>query len=244
MNEYLDRVRVLDLTQLMAGSLCAMLLGDLGVDVVKVEPSEGEVSRTLGHVSSAGASDFFWSMNRNKRSIVIDLKTADGVAVLNSLVAHADVVIENFLPGVAERLGIGYEALSRANAALVYCVLKGFGSEGPGAKRPASDPIVQAASGSMSLTGTRHSGPLQTGFPVTDHLTPLSAALGVLAALHHARSTGQGQRVDDEDLALDPRFATNALHLMHRDEVDRQMANAFGSASRDEWMRRLEASAC
>ncbi len=196
MNDYLSKVRVLDLTQLMAGSLCGMFLGDLGADVVKVEPPEGEVSRTLGDTTLGGESDFFLSMNRNKRSVVLDLKSTQGAACLAALAAQSDVLVENFRPGVATRLGIDYETLSKANPALVYCSLCGFTNDGPDSARPASDPIVQAASGLMYLTGTAQSGPLQTGFPVTDHLTPLFATVGVLAALHHARSTGRGQRVD------------------------------------------------
>jgi crotonobetainyl-CoA:carnitine CoA-transferase CaiB-like acyl-CoA transferase len=192
----LHGVRVLDLTQMMAGPLGTMLLGDLGADVVKIEAPDGEISRQMGDTFVGGESDFFLSLNRNKRSVVLDLKSAEGVDALRALVARADVLIENFRPGTAERLGVGYDTLRQVNPRLVYCAVTGFRPDGPDRDRAATDPIVQAMSGLMSLTGTPESGPLKTGFPQGDFAAPLFATIGILSALLRARADGVGQRID------------------------------------------------
>jgi len=192
----LQGLRVLDLTQMMAGPLGTMLLGDLGADVVKIEAPDGEISRTMGDTFVGGESDFFLSLNRNKRSVVLDLKTRAGVDALKALVVRADVLIENFRPGTAERLGIGYDTLQQINPRLVYCAVSGFRSDGPDRDRAATDPVVQAMSGLMSLTGTPESGPLKTGFPQGDFAAPLFATIGILSALLRVRGGGSGQRID------------------------------------------------
>jgi crotonobetainyl-CoA:carnitine CoA-transferase CaiB-like acyl-CoA transferase len=189
-------VRVLDLTQMMAGPLGTMLLGDLGADVVKIEAPGGEISRTMGDTFVGGESDFFLSLNRNKRSVVLDLKSPAGVETLKALVGRADVLIENFRPGTAERLGLGYDVLKKVNPRLVYCAVSGFRADGPDRDRPATDPVVQAMSGLMSLTGSPESGPLKTGFPQGDFAAPLFATIGILSALLRARTDGVGQRID------------------------------------------------
>lgn len=192
----LDGVRVVDFSQMMAGPLCSMLLGDLGADVVKVEPPEGDAMRVTGETFVGGETEYFLSLNRSKRSLAVDLKTAGGRSIVRRLAQRADVVLENFRPGTAERLGVDYASLRDLNPRLVYCSVSGFGREGPDSKRPALDPVIQAMSGLMQLTGTPESGPLRTGFPLADLATPLLATIGILAALHTRRETGRGQRVD------------------------------------------------
>ncbi len=196
MNGVLDGVRVLDLTQMVAGPLCTLLLGDLGADVVKVEPPEGETSRHIGINRPGGESDYFLSMNRNKRSIVLDLKTTRGIEVLKALAAQSDILVENFRPGTMEKLGIGYESLLETNSGLIYCGLTGFGTEGPYRDRPALDPVIQAMSGVMQLTGTATSGPLKMGLLMSDFVPPLFGVIGIMAALRARDASGLGQRVD------------------------------------------------
>lgn len=196
MNGVLSGVRVLDLTQMVAGPLCTLLLGDLGADIIKIEPPEGDTARHIGVNRPGGESDYFLSMNRNKRSVVLDLKTPRGVEVLRSLATQADVLVENFRPGTMEKLGIGYETLKQTNPRLVYCALNGFGSSGPYRDRPALDPVIQAMSGVMQLTGTPASGPLKTGVLLSDFVPPLFGVIGIMAALHARDAGGEGQRVE------------------------------------------------
>lgn len=196
MKEILNGIRVLDLTQMVAGPLCTMLLGDLGADIIKVEPPSGDSSRGIGLNRPSGESDYFLSLNRNKRSIVLDMKSPQGVEALLALAQHADIVVENFRPGTMEKLGIGYDVLSKNNPGLIYCAMSGFGSTGPYRDRPALDPVIQAMSGVMQLTGTAESGPLKTGILISDFLPPLFGTIGILAALHGRHASGKGQRVD------------------------------------------------
>lgn len=192
----LDCVRVLDLTQMMAGPVCPSLLGDFGADVIKVEPPAGDNMRHTGNTRIGGESDLFLSVNRNKRDIVLDLKTDHGRRIAQALAATADVVIENFRPGTAERLGLGYDDVRRDNPDVIYCSINGFGREGPDSARPALDPVIQAMAGLMSLSGDERTGPLLAGMPVSDFVTPVFATLGVLAALFARQRTGRGQRID------------------------------------------------
>lgn len=193
----LDGVRVIDFTQMMAGPLCPSLLGDMGADVIKVEPPEGDMMRRTGNTRVAGESDLFLSVNRNKRSVVLDLKSPPGRRAAQALASTADVVVENFRPGTAERLGVGYEQVrATGNPEVVYCSITGFGAEGPDSGRPALDPVIQALSGLMSFTGDERSGPLCAGVPISDFVTPVFATLGVLAALFSRERTGKGQRID------------------------------------------------
>ena len=196
MSGVLDGIRVLDLTQMVAGPLCTMLLGDLGADVIKIEPPTGDTSRAIGVNRACGESDYFLSLNRNKRSVVLDLKTEHGVRTLKALAEQSDVVVENFRPGAMEKLGVGYETLSSANPRLIYCAMSGFGTSGPYRDRPALDPVIQAMSGIMQLTGTAESGPLKTGILTSDFVPPLFGTIGVIAALYARTSSGKGQRVD------------------------------------------------
>ncbi len=192
----LDGIRVLDLSQMVSGPLCTLILGDLGADVIKIEPKEGDSARHIGLNRPGGESDYFLSMNRNKRSVVLDLKTPAGVRTLCALAASSDVVVDNFRPGTMDRMGIGYEKLREDNPGLVYCGLSGFGSVGAYRDRPALDPVIQAMSGVMHLTGTEASGPLKTGVLLADFVPPLFAVIGILGALRARDQTGRGQRVE------------------------------------------------
>ncbi len=192
----LDGVRVLDFTQMMAGPLCPSLLGDLGADVIKIEPPEGDAMRRTGSVRVGGESDLFLSVNRNKRSVVLDLKSPAGQRAAQALASGADVIVENFRPGTAERLGIGYDEVRRSNPEVIYCSITGFGREGPDSGRPALDPVIQALSGLMSLTGDETTGPLITGMPISDFVAPVFGTIGVLAALYARQRSGRGQRID------------------------------------------------
>lgn len=192
----LDGVRILDLTQMMAGPVCPSLLGDFGADVIKVEPPAGDNMRHTGNTRIGGESDLYLSVNRNKRGIVLDLKQESGRRAAQALAATADVVIENFRPGTADRLGLGYDDVLRENPDVIYCSINGFGREGPDATRPALDPVIQALSGLMSLSGDERTGPLLSGMPVSDFVTPVFATLGILAALFARQRTGRGQRID------------------------------------------------
>jgi formyl-CoA transferase len=190
-------LRVLDLTQVMAGPYCAMLLGDMGADVVKIEPPEGEAARHMPHLAlPSGVTAPFLGVNRNKRGITLDLKTAEGVTILKRLVATADVLVENYRPGVAQRLGVDYETLAPINPRLVYCSISGFGQTGPYAARGGYDLIAQGMAGIMSATGADDGPPVKVGVPVTDLGAALFGVFGILCALRARRATGRGQFVD------------------------------------------------
>src|SRR3989449_385565 len=188
-------IRVLDQTQVMAGPFCSMLLADMGADVVKIEPPGGEHTRREQEIAP-GVSASFLAVNRNKRSLVLDLKQPDGVAVLKRLVATADVLVENYRPGVARRLGIDDETLSAINPRLIYCSISGFGRTGPYADRGGYDLIAQGMSGIMSATGARDRAVDQPGIPITDLGARLFAVVGILAALRARHLTGRGQLID------------------------------------------------
>jgi formyl-CoA transferase len=188
-------VRVLDATQVMAGPFCTMLLGDLGADVIKVEPPEGDTTR--GMTGSRGTeSPGFWSINRNKRGIVLNLKDPRAQEVFRKLAARSDVVVENYRPGALDALGLGYEDLRTLNHALVYASISGFGRSGPYARRGGFDLVAQGMSGIMSVTGETGRPPVKCGIPVTDLGAGLLALQAVLAAYVHRLRTGEGQLVD------------------------------------------------
>ena len=167
----LDGVRVVDLTQVMAGPFCTMLLADLGADVIKVEPPGGDLSRSMGgrrlHMKGKDHAPFI-ALNRNKRSIVLDLKVPSDRDRLLALVADADVLVENFRPGVAERLGVGFATVATSNPRLIYCSISGFGQSGPWADRPGFDLIAQGMAGVMSVTGDADGTPVKCGIPISD----------------------------------------------------------------------------
>ena len=188
---------VLDLTQIMAGPFCTMTLADMGANVIKVEkPNGGDDNRRMGPPFIKDWSAGFLALNRNKRSLVLDLRNEEGQAVFKRLVKDADAVVENFRPGAMDRLGLGYEALAAIKPSLVYCSVSGFGNTGPDAKKGGFDLVAQGVSGLMSITGHPSMPPDKVGVPLTDISAGLMAANGVLCAYIHALKTGQGQQVD------------------------------------------------
>jgi CoA:oxalate CoA-transferase len=196
----LDGVRMLDLTNVLAGPFCCYQLAQLGADVIKVEvPRSGDLARQLGadpelNKRLMGAS--FLAQNAGKRSVTINLKSPAGKEVFHRLVATAEVVVENFRPGVMDRLGLGYEALRKAKADLIYCAISGFGKDGPLKDNPAYDQIVQGISGVMSVTGDKQSAPLRVGFPAADTIGGITAAFAIAAALFRRERSGQGEFID------------------------------------------------
>jgi len=195
----LEGVRVIDLTQVMAGPFCTMILGDLGADVVKVEPPGGDLSRRMGgaQMELSGEDNApFLALNRNKRSVVLDLKAEADHERFYALVRGADIVVESFRPGVAGRLGVDYDALVGVHPGLIYASVSGFGQTGPYAQRPGFDLIAQAMSGVMSVTGEPGGDPVKCGIPISDLAAGLYCALAVLAAYIHRNRTGEGQKVE------------------------------------------------
>lgn len=192
----LSELRVVDLTENLAGPYCAMLLADLGADVIKVErPGAGDSQRGHGPLIQ-GAGLPFTMVNRNKRSITINLKSAAGAEVVARLAERSDVLIENYRPGVLDAAGLGYDALSRRNPALIYASISGFGQTGPYRTRGGFDLIAQGMSGLMSVTGEPGGVPVKAGYPVTDLGAGMFCAYGILAALAYRNRTGRGQQVD------------------------------------------------
>jgi crotonobetainyl-CoA:carnitine CoA-transferase CaiB-like acyl-CoA transferase len=189
--------RVLELAHLVAGPVCGLYLADMGADVVKVEaPGAGDASRTAYGTQLDGESAVFLTVNRNKRSVALDLARPEGRAAFERLVARADVVLEAYRGGVAERLGIDWARLSRINPRLVYCSLSAFGPDGPWRDKPGIDMLVQAMGGLMAVMGEHDGPPVLCGAPVLDTIGALMAGQGVLTALLHRERTGEGQRVD------------------------------------------------
>ena len=190
-------VVVLDLTQILAGPMCTMVLADMGADVIKVEkPNGGDDNRRMGPPFIKDWSAGFIAVNRNKRSLALDLQNEEGRKVFRRLVEGADVVVENFRPGVMERLGLAYDELRKIKPALVYCTISGFGSTGPARNRGGFDLVAQGVSGLMSITGHPNSPPAKVGVPITDLTAGLYGANGIMAAYVHALKTGEGQMVD------------------------------------------------
>jgi crotonobetainyl-CoA:carnitine CoA-transferase CaiB-like acyl-CoA transferase len=197
----LDGIRVLDLSRVIAGPYCAMMLADLGADVVKVErPGRGDDMRYLGS-SKDGMSLGFATINRNKRAIAVDLQHPEGLKIILELARRSDVVIENFVPGVAERLGVGYPALSATNPAIVYASVSGYGQDGPYARRPGYNTIAMGMSGLMALTGQPGDPPTRPGGSISDVAASYIAFGAVCAALVQRFRTGRGQHVDVSLLA-------------------------------------------
>jgi crotonobetainyl-CoA:carnitine CoA-transferase CaiB-like acyl-CoA transferase len=204
-NGALSGVRVIDATQMLAGPMAGTRLGDLGADVIKVEsPASGEFNRTHGFGDSRANDEMttFLAMNRNKRSLAIDLKSPEGLEVLYQLAKTSDVFIQNFRRGTAERLGVGYEKLREINPRLVYCSITGYGTSGPYRDRPGQDLIVQGYSGSMFSVGKAGDPPAASALWAADVMTGYQAAIGVLAAVHHRNASGAGQHVEIDMLSV------------------------------------------
>ena len=193
----LQGVKVLDLTQIMAGPYCTMMLADMGADVVKVEkPNGGDDTRRMGPPFIEGESAAFLGINRNKRSIVIDLRSDPGRELAQRMARESDVLVQNFRPGSLDRMGLGYEQVREINPAIVYCTISGFGATGPYAQRGGFDLVTQGMSGLMSVTGHADGPPAKVGVPICDLNAGMFGAIGILTAYINRLRTGQGQHVD------------------------------------------------
>ena len=192
----LDGIKVLDLTRVLAGPYATMLLGDLGAEVIKIEqPGTGDESRNFGPFKN-GFSLYFMSVNRGKRSITLNLKTERGQAIFKQLLAHTDIVVENFRPGTMKKLGLDYDTLKTEHPSLIYAACSGFGQTGPYAQQGAYDMIIQGMGGIISITGEPEGPPVRVGTSISDITAALFTTIGVLSALHHRNETGKGQFVD------------------------------------------------
>ena len=192
----LQGIRVLDFTRVLAGPAASLALADLGAEVVKIEPPEsGDETRTFPPFRN-GESHYFLSVNRGKKSIVLDLKSEDGVALARDLAAKCDILVENYRPGVMDRFGLGYEALSAINPGLIYCSISGFGMTGPLRDRPSFDIVLQALSGALSVNGEPDVPPTKLGIPLGDLVGGINGPIAILAALHERGRTGHGRQID------------------------------------------------
>ena len=226
----LEGMVVLDLTQIMAGPVCTMLMADMGADVIKVErPRGGDDTRRMGPPFIKGWSAGFLALNRNKRSLALDLQQEQGRKVFLRLLERADVVVENFRPGVMDRLGLGYEILSVQKPNLVYCSISGFGNTGPYRNRGGFDLVAQGMSGLMSVTGFPGSPPAKVGVPITDISAGNLAAYGILCAYIHALKTGRGQMVDGSLLEAGIAYTIWESSVYFADE---EIPGPLGSAHR------------
>ena len=192
----LDGIKVLDLTRVLAGPYATMLLGDLGAEIIKIEqPDTGDESRNFGPFKN-GFSLYFMSVNRGKRSVTLNLKTERGQAIFKQLLAHTDVLVENFRPGTMEKLGLNYDTLKPEHPSLIYAACSGFGQTGPYAQQGAYDMIIQGMGGIISITGEPEGPPVRVGTSISDITAALFTTIGILSALHHRNQTGKGQFVD------------------------------------------------
>jgi crotonobetainyl-CoA:carnitine CoA-transferase CaiB-like acyl-CoA transferase len=194
----LEDLRILDLSRVLSGPYCTMILADMGAEVIKIEvPGEGDLTRGKGDPESEGRGGqaVFFDLNRNKKSLTLNLKADAGKAIFKRLVETADVLVENYRPDVMDRLGLSYHVLSQLNPRLIYCGISGFGKTGPYSLWPAYDQIAQGMSGLMSVTGERDGAPMRVGVSIADTIAGLFAACGILLALAHRQQTGRGQEV-------------------------------------------------
>lgn len=193
----LENIKIVDLSRVLAGPFCTMILGDLGADVIKVEHVEsGDETRGWGPPFLSGESAYYLCANRNKQSITLNLKTKKGQEILHKLAASADVIVQNFKTGTLEKMGLGYEQLKQSNPRLIMASITGFGKTGPYKDLAGYDYIIQAMSGLMSITGKEDGEPVKVGVAIADVLTGLYTAIGILSALNHRSQTGEGQEID------------------------------------------------
>lgn len=216
----LQGVRVLDLSRVFAGPLCGMVLADFGAEVIKVEhPGRGDDTRDWGMRIGKTETTYYNSMNRNKRSITVDLQTPEGVKIIHGLLPQCDVVVQNFKTGGADKLGLGYEQLKAIKPDLIYCSVAGYDSSGPEAKRPGYDLVIQGESGLMALNGEANTPPLKFGVAVVDLMTGMYAAQAVLAALFQRTRTGKGRHIEmalyDCGLMITGYYGLDAMLLGH-----------------------------
>jgi formyl-CoA transferase len=306
MNGALKGIRVVDLSRVLAGPYCTMMLGDLGAEVIKIEqPGVGDGTRQWGPPFAGGESAYYLAVNRNKRSLTLNLKHEQGKEILLELVKRGDVLVENFRTGTMERMGLGYERLREVNPALIFCSITGYGPDGPYQDRAGYDFVIQAQGGIMSITGPVEGPPMKVGVAIVDITAGLYAATAILAALQNRARTGEGQRLDVslleaqvawlanvgsnylisgegpkrygnahpnivpyeafqtkdryialgvgtdrqfrrfcqlagcEELANDPRFATNPARVEHRETLVSILQEIFLTKSADEWLALL-----
>ena len=211
----LHGIRVLDLSRVLAGPYCTMVLGDLGADVIKVESPEGDETRGWGPPFASGESAYYLCVNRNKRSIVLDFKTEAGRAILHELVKRSDVLVENFRPGTLARFALDFDSVAAVNPNLIYCSITGFGQTGPLRDKPGYDFMIQAMGGLMSITGEPEGEPMKVGVAVADLFAGQNAVIAILAALQARAQTGKGQHLDvslfDSQVAMLANVASNFL---------------------------------
>ncbi len=207
----LSGIKVLDFSQGAAGPYASMTLGDFGAEIIKVEPPSGDWSRTLGPPFIEGESVTYLSLNRNKRSIVIDLKHPEGRDIALKMARNVDVIIESFRPGVLDKMGLGYNKISSINPKVIYCSISGFGQNGPWKNKPGVDGIIQAVSGFMSVTGTEGMSPIKAGTLIADMMGGTLASNGILLSLIAREKTGRGQKVDQS--LFDAMLATQLVGL-------------------------------
>ena len=211
----LQGIRVLDLSRVLAGPYCTMVLGDLGADVIKVEPPEGDETRGWGPPFAEGESAYYLCVNRNKRDVVVNLKTDEGKTILRELAIQSDVLVENFRPGTLNKFGLDFETLHALNPKLIYCSITGFGQTGSMKDKPGYDFMIQASGGLMSITGEPDGEPMKTGVAVVDLFAGQNAIIAILAALQARTLTGEGQHLDialfDSQLGWLANVASNYL---------------------------------
>lgn len=192
----LSELRVLDLTQFLSGPYATQILGDLGADVIKIESAEGDMTRRLPPYFVGSESAYYLSVNRSKRSLALDLKSKSGRDLARQLALKCNVVVENFRPGVLQKLGLSHADIAAENPGVIWCCISGFGQEGPYRDRPAYDMIVQAMSGGMSLTGEKEGSPVRSGIPLGDIAAGMYGVIGILAALAEKQHSGKGKLID------------------------------------------------
>lgn len=212
----LHGIKIIDLTRVLAGPFCTMILGDLGAEVIKIESiSSGDETRGWGPPFVEGESAYYLCANRNKQGITLNLKSEKGKEIFKKLITDADIVVQNFKPGTLEKLSLGYEDLKMVKEDIILASISGFGSKGPNSNLPGYDYIIQAMSGLMSITGERDAQPTKVGVAISDVLTGLFTCIGILAALQHRNRTGEGQEIDislfDSQLAALVNVASNYL---------------------------------
>jgi formyl-CoA transferase len=211
----LNGIRVLDISRVLAGPYCTMVLGDLGADVIKVESPEGDETRGWGPPFAEGESAYYLCVNRNKRSVVVDFKTEEGRRIIHELIKKSDVLVENFRPGTLARVSLDFASVSMVNPNLIYCSITGFGQTGPLSDRPGYDFMIQAVGGLMSITGEPNGEPMKVGVAVADLFAGQNAVIAILAALQARTLTGKGQHLDislfDSQVAMLVNVASNYL---------------------------------
>jgi crotonobetainyl-CoA:carnitine CoA-transferase CaiB-like acyl-CoA transferase len=223
-------LRVLDMTQVLSGPYCTQVLADLGADVIKLEQPAGDLARAMQPHFIGDDSVYFIALNRNKRSVAVDLKKPEGVDLVRRLVARCDVVVENNRPGVLDRLGLKAAELRAQHPRLIWCAISGFGQDGPYRDKPAYDMIVQALSGGMSLTGEPGGAPVRAGIPIGDIAAGMYATIAILAALNRRHATGQGETIDISMLDCHAAMLTyQAAYFLHAGQAPGRQGSGHDS---------------